>query len=110
MMPQAHPVSAAPPPLLKPLLFSSSSVRKLRPLLQFGQQQQGALSPASSPYPSPSLSLSNLFSLKQSGSLSSGAGGADLLLPGLSTVALVVVQDAELQWTEQRKQIVAKYG
>jgi len=102
--PQA-PVSLVPPsPQLRPLLFSSHALSKLRPLLQFGQQpppQPGGSSRA--PFPAPAVGLAQHFTLRQSASIA-----ADIVVTGARSIALLVIGDAEMQQAEQRENFLRR--
>ena len=90
---------ASPAAPLQPLLFSSQSLAKLRPLLKFGQP---TVTPPA-PYPAPCSSLAASFTLRQSASIS-----ADLLVTGARSVALIFVTEKELQQSEARSKFVQR--
>ena len=98
--PQSQPAQAAPAMQLRPLLFSSHALSKLRPLLQFGQQQPSA---DRAPFAPPSVSLSRHFTLRQSASIA-----ADIVITGARSLALLVITDKEMQQAEQRKNFLQR--
>lgn len=98
--PQPQATQAGPVIQLRPLLFSSHALPKLRPLLQFGQKQPGA---DRAPFPPPPISLSQHFSLRQSASIA-----ADIVITGARSIALLVITDKEMQQAEQRKMFLQR--
>jgi hypothetical protein len=84
---------------LKPLLFSSKSVSKVRAVLHHGH----APSESASLFRLPELALSQLFQVKQSSNIA-----ADLLQPGVRSIAFVYVTEKELEWAEQRTAFVQR--
>jgi len=98
--PQPQTAQAAPASQLRPLLFSSHALSKLRPLLQFGQQQPAA---DRSPFAPPPVSLSRHFTLRQSASIA-----ADIVITGARSIALLVITDKEMQQAEQRKKFLQR--
>lgn len=98
--PQPQTAQAAPAMPLRPLLFSSHALLKLRPLLQFGQQQPSA---DRAPFPPPDVSLARHFTLRQSASIA-----ADIVITGARSLALLVITDKEMQQAEQRKKFLQR--
>lgn len=83
---------------LKPLLFSSASVPRIRALLRHGTSRATA-----SLFTAPALALSDLFDVRQSSGIS-----ADLLQTGRRSIAFLFVTEKELEWEDKRLPFVQR--